>query len=111
MNGAEMIPCDHVIAKLWEYIDGELTEELTAKVRAHLEICNRCFPQYDFQRAYKEFLQRCGEQPVPPGLRRRVFEAILAEEGGEPLPNGGAPEGVLDRLKARFDRLFGGGSQ
>ncbi len=108
MNGAEMIPCDHVIAKLWEYIDGELTEELAAKVRAHLEICNRCFPQYDFQRTYKEFIRRCGEEPLPPGLRRRVFEAILAEESREPLPDGSS-EGALDRVKATFNRLFGGG--
>ncbi len=109
MNQAEMIPCDHVISKLWEYIDGELTEEQAAKVRAHLEICNRCFPQYNFQRAYKEFVRRSAQQPIPSGLRRRVFEAILEEESGEPLPNGGAPEGVFDRLKTTFNRLFGGG--
>ena len=93
MNDPSMIPCDHVIARLWEYIDGELTEEQAAQVQAHLEICNRCFPQYDFQRAYRIFLRRTAQQPVPPGLRRRVFETILAEGAGDPestLPPDGA---------------------
>jgi anti-sigma factor (TIGR02949 family) len=110
MNEAEMIPCDHVIAKLWEYIDGELTEEHAARIRAHLDMCARCFPQYNFQRAYKEFLRRTAERPIPPGVRRRVFEAILAEESGQPLGNGPAATrpGVLDRLKSSLERIFGG---
>jgi anti-sigma factor (TIGR02949 family) len=80
MNRPEMIPCDQVIARLWQYVDGELNEESSARIRDHLEICSRCFPQYDFQRAYKEFALRSGRRPVPPLLRRRVFEAILQEE-------------------------------
>ncbi len=111
MNQAEMIPCDHVIAKLWEYIDGELTEEHAAKVRAHLEICNRCFPQYDFQRAYKEFLRRCADRPIPPRLRRRVFETILAEEAGSAPPDGSHVEstGFLADLRRLLDKLFSRG--
>jgi anti-sigma factor (TIGR02949 family) len=108
MSQVEMIPCDQVLAKLWEYMDGELTEEHAARVRAHLDICGRCFPQYNFQRAYREFIRRSAEQPLPPGLRRRVFEAILAEEAGQPLPNGG-PAGFLTRMKSTFGRLFRGG--
>jgi len=116
MNKAEMIPCDHVIAKLWEYVDGELNEEQAEKVRAHLDVCSRCFPQYNFQRAYKEFIRCSGEQPLPPGLRRRIFEAILAEESGQPLMNGvsadpGGDDGVLNRVRATFARLFGGGDR
>jgi anti-sigma factor (TIGR02949 family) len=106
MNRPEMIPCDHVIAKLWEYIDGELTEESAAQVREHLDICSRCFPQYDFQRAFKEFTHRSAQKPTPPELRRRVFEAIIAEEAGQPL-RGAAPAGLLDRLRAGVARLFG----
>lgn len=79
MSDAERIPCDRVITRLWEYVDGELPEERAAEVREHLDVCARCFPQYDFQRAYREFLRHCAEQPVPPGLRKRVFERILAE--------------------------------
>jgi anti-sigma factor (TIGR02949 family) len=116
MNEPEVIPCDQVIAKLWEYLDGELSEDQAEKVRAHLDICGRCFPQYNFQRAYKEFIRRSGEQPLPPGLRRRVFEAILAEESGQPVANGASERaeldsGVMNRVRATFARLFGGGDR
>jgi anti-sigma factor (TIGR02949 family) len=110
MNRPEMIPCDHVIARLWEYIDGELTEEGAAEGRAHLDICSRCFPQYDFQRAFKEFTRRSAQTPMPPDLRRRVFEAIIAEEAGQPLP-GAAPAGLLGRLRTSIARRFGRSGQ
>jgi anti-sigma factor (TIGR02949 family) len=89
MNRPEMMPCDQVIARLWEYIDGELTPDSADRVREHLEICSRCFPQYDFQRAYKEFALRGAAQPVPPQLRRRVFEMILREEAAASTARGG----------------------
>ena len=104
MNKPEMIPCDHVIARLWEYIDGELTEESAAKVRAHLDVCSRCFPQYDFQRAYKEFARRSAKQPMPLELRRRVFEAILEEAGASASPRWG-PE-IMARIGASLTRIF-----
>lgn len=80
MSTGEMIPCDHVIAKLWEYIDGGLSEDRKAEVEAHIDICARCFPEYDFRRAYRTFLQQVGPQSMPADMRRRVFDAILEEE-------------------------------
>lgn len=73
------ITCEEVARQLWAYIDGELTPELNESVRAHLEDCARCYPRYDFHRAFLAFLRRHSEQPVPPGLRRRVWEQILQE--------------------------------
>ena len=84
MSGSEPMktPCDQVIARLWEYIDGEMGGEprTAGAIDAHLEACSHCFPQYDFQRAYVAFLRRtdCGQ--VPSGLRRRIFKMILEEE-------------------------------
>jgi anti-sigma factor (TIGR02949 family) len=98
MSEAEMLPCDQVIARLWEYVDGELTEARAEEVRAHLEVCSRCFPQYDFQRAYRVFLRRCAEQPVPPELRQRVFRTLLEESGREEKVPGG--------LRVLLARLF-----
>ena len=80
MKDGTMIPCDQVVAKLWEYLDQELGPEASAQVQQHLEICGRCFPQYDFQRAYREYLRQLQRESVPSALRHRIFEAILAEE-------------------------------
>lgn len=82
MNDPEMVPCDQVIARLWEYVDHELEGENVMRLQEHLDLCARCYPEYDFRRAYRTFLLRVGDQPVPPELRTRVFNAILEEERG-----------------------------
>ena len=73
--------CAEVIERLWEYIDGELDEARRAEVSEHLELCQRCWPHYDVHRAFQSFLRRHGECRIPPELRRKVFEQLLAEEG------------------------------
>ncbi len=110
MNDERMIPCDHVIAQLWEYLDGDLDELRSEQVRRHLEICARCFPEYDFRRAYLRFMRRCSTQQVPQELRRRVFEAILEEERKVERV-GGAPVGasIVERTRHTLRRLFGRG--
>ena len=76
-----MIPCEEALARLWDFLDGELDASDEAAVRKHLEICNRCYPQYDFQRAYFEFARRLREgATAPPELRRRLFQRILVED-------------------------------
>jgi mycothiol system anti-sigma-R factor len=74
-----MMNCEHVLDRLWTYIDGELPAGESAAVQGHLEMCNRCFPEYDWDRAYARFVQRAGQRMVPAGLRRRIFEALLEE--------------------------------
>jgi anti-sigma factor (TIGR02949 family) len=107
VNRPEMIPCDQVIRRLWDYVDGELDPESAAALRAHLDMCSRCLPQYDFQKAYRAFALRTSSQVVPPHLRRRVFEAILAEEAaaeGVAASAGGA----VSRLRSLLGRLLRG---
>jgi anti-sigma factor (TIGR02949 family) len=93
MNQPAMLPCDQVIAQLWAFIDGELTPETTRRLEEHLELCQRCLPQYDFQRAFVAFISRQREQPVPAGLRAAVFQSLLDEES--------KPKSLLRRLFTR----------
>jgi mycothiol system anti-sigma-R factor len=76
-----MIRCEHVLERLWDFLDGELPAEDEAAVKKHLEICNRCYPQYDFQRAYFEYTRRLREADrAPHTLRRQLFQRILEQE-------------------------------
>lgn len=77
-----MLSCREAIEQLWAYIDGELDEAGREKLRAHLDVCASCFPHYDFEQAFHEFLRRHGTDTMPPALRRRVFLSLLAEESG-----------------------------
>lgn len=103
MSEVEMIPCDQVIIKLWDYLDGELTPETSAAMEAHLDACARCFPEFDFQKAYKEFVRETQFGSVPPELRRSVFETIL-EEDTEGAGVGGLGSRLARRVRGWFAR-------
>jgi anti-sigma factor (TIGR02949 family) len=78
-----MMPCEHVMDRLWDFIDGELAPVEEQAVREHLEICGRCFPQYDWNRAYTRFMRNVSARMTNPALRRRVFDALLRESGND----------------------------
>jgi anti-sigma factor (TIGR02949 family) len=74
------IDCRRVLEQLYEYIDGELDDEMIGKIRRHLELCRCCYPHFDFESAFLRFLGDHGRVTAPPELRRKVFQAILEEE-------------------------------
>jgi len=74
------LDCEQVLAQLYEYIDGELDEEVIEEIRGHLKKCKCCYPRYDFEAAFLRFLGEHGKTEVPSGLKRKVFSAILEEE-------------------------------
>lgn len=79
-----MIACEDALARLWDFLDGELPPAEEAEVQRHLEVCNRCYPQYDFRRAYLELARRLGErETATPELRRRLFRMLLEKERGD----------------------------
>ncbi|HUF26194.1 MAG TPA: zf-HC2 domain-containing protein [Gemmatimonadaceae bacterium] len=76
-----MLDCDAVMRQLWDYLDGELTEERVQAIREHVEICGRCHPQLEFERTFLGVLARVRREHSDPGrLRERVLSA-LREEG------------------------------
>jgi mycothiol system anti-sigma-R factor len=74
------LSCRDAIEQLWAYIDQELDPGTSDQVRAHLERCQHCFPQYDFHRAFCEFLKAKCREEAPAELRRRIFMQLLKEE-------------------------------
>jgi anti-sigma factor (TIGR02949 family) len=82
MHGMDdLLDCDAVMRQLWDYLDAELTEERMEAIRAHLAVCARCYPQYEFERTFLETLARVRrEHSDYDGLRGRVM-AALREEG------------------------------
>jgi mycothiol system anti-sigma-R factor len=73
------LTCREVVELLWEYIDAELTPDMTARIRSHLEMCEACYPHYDFQKAFLQFVRRHGTQAAPPALRQRILDSLLDE--------------------------------
>ena len=67
MEALGMIRCEDAMRKLWDFLDGELAEEERDGLMKHLEVCHRCYPAYDFQRAYLEYTRRLAEQSPEQG--------------------------------------------
>ena len=80
MSDETMASCREAVEELWAFIDGELPATEGERIHRHLEACRHCYPHYDFQKAFVDFLRRQTERPVPAELRRRVFLRLLAEE-------------------------------
>lgn len=74
------VNCSDALEQLWALLDRELDEAAAARVREHLDRCQTCYPQYDFHRAYREFVTARCRHDAPAGLRRRIFMALLREE-------------------------------
>jgi mycothiol system anti-sigma-R factor len=82
-NERAAIDCRTAVRQLWDYLDGELTDERMLAVRAHLETCGDCLPHHEFGRTFLDALRRTrAEQPAPAEVRERVL-ARLREAGME----------------------------
>jgi len=78
------IPCDHVVERLWDFLDDEIDDPVVQRrIEAHLEICARCFPEYDYRRAFLALLERHADDPIPPGLRRSMFQRLMVVDDAE----------------------------
>lgn len=75
------IDCEAVLERLYEYIDEELDDPETVKrIREHLKICKRCYPQYRFEKAFLRYVSEHGRTSAPRELKEQVFRRILEEE-------------------------------
>jgi anti-sigma factor (TIGR02949 family) len=76
------IDCREVLDRLYEFIDGELTEVRADEVREHLAGCTPCLKVKEFEAAYVRFLEaRTRARCAPEGLRKRILEQILFDPG------------------------------
>jgi mycothiol system anti-sigma-R factor len=74
--------CDVALAELYQYLDGELTEEARSRIERHLRECSPCLEAFDFEAEVRRLVaDRCRDQ-CPEALRQRIQAAI---EGGEAL--------------------------
>lgn len=78
---AEEISCEEAVQRVYEFLDDELTEEKTREVRCHVEQCKRCYPMYNWEKMFLEFVQgRAGREESNPALREQVEELLDREE-------------------------------
>ena len=88
MSCGDGITCREAVTVVQEFLDGALDGVSSVQVRAHFEICSRCYPHLRFERAFRDALARATRgETAPPELRARVVELLAgASAGGEDSP-------------------------
>jgi mycothiol system anti-sigma-R factor len=70
-------PCSEVLARVYNYLDGEIDAVDIAKVRQHLDECGPCLREYGLEEVVKKLVHKhCGRDMVPGDLRARVLTRI-----------------------------------
>jgi len=76
MGDAAGVDCTAVVAEMYTFLDGELTEARRVEIAHHLAGCPPCHEVIDFYAELKLTLSaRCREQ-MPDQLRQRIARAL-----------------------------------
>lgn len=71
--------CNDTLHELYQYLDGELTEESRAHIQKHLDDCSPCLAAYDFEAELRMVIRHRCTDKVPEGLRSRIADALRSE--------------------------------
>ncbi|MCU1495670.1 MAG: anti-sigma factor [Acidimicrobiaceae bacterium] len=81
--------CEETVHRLYNYLDGELTEERRLAIQAHLDDCGPCVDVMGFEAELRRVIaDRCKDR-VPEQLKERISQAIHHEQVAA---GGGAPD-------------------
>ncbi|MCG8468363.1 MAG: zf-HC2 domain-containing protein [Gemmatimonadetes bacterium] len=67
------IPCEEALERMYEFLDGELSNDSAEEVRVHLERCKKCYPYFNFERV---FLDHVRSLRLPPETTERLEARI-----------------------------------
>ncbi len=71
------VPCSEVLARIYWYLDGEMSADDCEGIRQHLDECSPCLREFGLEEAVKRLVAKhCGCDPVPAELRTKVLVRI-----------------------------------
>ncbi len=79
MNG-DMMDCEAVMRKLWDFLDHELTPARMEAIEAHMHACQKCQPHLAFRDVFHRAVTGASEDVGDTtALAARVRRALRAE--------------------------------
>lgn len=76
MKETAPMDCEQVVRLLFEYLDGEVSDEQQRHVNGHLKVCRSCFSRAEFEKRLRLHLDPLGQEVVPGALEQRVRSII-----------------------------------
>ncbi|GAB4098506.1 zf-HC2 domain-containing protein [Sinomonas halotolerans] len=84
MKATQITSCAEALRVLAEHLDHELSEQVDAELRAHLDECRSCCSRADFERALRERIRELGDEQVPGEVADRVHRLLAGFAGPPP---------------------------
>jgi len=75
-----MADCTETISDLYEYLDGELTDDKRQHIEQHLNDCSPCYEAFDFEAELRMVIRKRCAETVPDQLRQRIARALEVSE-------------------------------
>jgi mycothiol system anti-sigma-R factor len=71
--------CNQVIDRIYEYLNShELTPEIMADIREHLDLCRHCFTRFEFEELLMTRLKSASCCQCPDSLKKKI-KSIISE--------------------------------
>ena len=70
--------CSEVLARVYEYLDGEMPDGDCGKIKQHLHECSPCLQEYGIEDEIKKLVKRSCSDPAPEALRAKVLAKLAA---------------------------------
>lgn len=71
--------CEHMLERVYEFLDHELDTASSDEIREHLVACEPCLDRFDVEQAVKTLVNRCcGNDKAPNELRTKVLTSLSA---------------------------------
>ena len=78
-----MISCEEALNLVHEFIDGELEDVSSDQVKAHFDVCGRCYPHLKLEESFRAAVRKAAAgEKASPELKSRLM-ALLAEAATE----------------------------
>lgn len=78
-----MIDCPEAVRRMWSYLERALEPSPTEELETHLDTCQRCCGELEFNRHLRTMVaERDGAPSVPAGVRARVESLLDGESKG-----------------------------
>ena len=76
-RGPSNAECEHVLERIYSFLDHELDTASSDEIRLHLNECEPCLDRFDLEQAVKTVVHRsCGGDRAPDHLRVKVMVKI-----------------------------------
>jgi mycothiol system anti-sigma-R factor len=74
--------CEVVIGRMYQFLDSELPDADSDKIRQHLADCEPCLDQFDVEQAMKQLVNRCcRSETAPESLKAKLELGLLRARG------------------------------